>query len=761
MGAFHKPGVHGGRETLVALLILFLGISLFHGRGLWPGRTFLPVDLASNNLPWRAGPPQPLQNWLVSDPLYETYPFLVHNVESIRGGEWPIWNPDILLGHPTAADPLAQSFYPVFTGLALVFGAARGLALGLWLHALLAAGLSYGLLRTLRFHRPAALLGAFTYALGGYMVTWFEHAHYVGTMSWLPGVLWCYELAQRRRSLPCTALAGLMMGLAIVAGQFMLALTFGLFLGLYALGRTVQGSRRRGRLDGWPLLVLVLTLGLGVLVSAVQTVPFARFLPLSQRPLDRGLLDPLSPHQLVSLIVPDFYGNPATGGPYWGALNYAEGTIYAGLVTLLLALLAPLCARRPLVRWIGLATVVLIFFVVGGPGVGLLGTLPVVKYASLHRSAFLLSLLIGLLAAATLSAPRICLGKALLAGLFLAGVVGAAWGLDWGEARSHWSLLREPLRQATGWLVAAVTLLWLRERMPHRRRLLDGGLVLLAFADLFLFGHRFNPAGPIDALMPETPAIAYLKEQAGHQRVVAYQRDDYALLGPNVPSIYGLAEGGGYSSLLSYRYQELVEAGDPKGAISSGIGRWLKLNPYIVFFYRPSPRLLDLLQVGYVVSPFPLADPGMTAVFHQEGPAGDVYIYARSTPLPRAYVVYAAEVIPDEARAIDRLLDPAFDPRHAVITPLPLELPHRPSTPGHPAEIVAYRNSEVVVEAALAQRGLLVLGDQFHPGWRATVDGEPASVLRVNQVMRGLLLPPGRHRAHFRFRPVALNWGDR
>src|SRR5512136_558648 len=94
------------RTDLLAIAILILGVSLFHGRGLMPGQTFLPVDLSRNYLPWRTEW-VPLQNWLISDPLLEFYPFLATSVNSIREtGAWPLWNPYIFQGHPVIADPL-------------------------------------------------------------------------------------------------------------------------------------------------------------------------------------------------------------------------------------------------------------------------------------------------------------------------------------------------------------------------------------------------------------------------------------------------------------------------------------------------------------------------------------------------------------------------------------------------------------------------------------------------------------------------------
>ncbi|NIP22226.1 MAG: hypothetical protein GWO38_00050, partial [Phycisphaerae bacterium] len=162
----------------MAVIILALGVSLFHARGLLPGQAFLPVDLANNILPWREATYQPLQNQLVSDPLYEFYPFLAYAVNTVKETKtWPLWNSAIYLGHPSFADPLAQTFYPVYLGLGLIFGAARGLAIGLWLHVILAAFLMYGFLRTLQCPPYASVVGAFAYALGGHLVTWFEATH--------------------------------------------------------------------------------------------------------------------------------------------------------------------------------------------------------------------------------------------------------------------------------------------------------------------------------------------------------------------------------------------------------------------------------------------------------------------------------------------------------------------------------------------------------------------------------------------------------
>src|SRR6185503_11189331 len=55
--------------------------------------------------------------------------------------------------------------------------------------------------------------------------------------------------------------------------------------------------------------------------------------------------------------------------------------------------------------------------------------------------------------------------------------------------------------------------------------------------------------------------------------------------------------------------------------------------------------------------------------------------------------------------------------------------------------------------------GLLVLTDAWDGGWRASLDGDPARVLRVNHGEMGVVMPEGRHRVLFTYRPEGLAAG--
>ena len=51
---------------------------------------------------------------------------------------------------------------------------------------------------------------------------------------------------------------------------------------------------------------------------------------------------------------------------------------------------------------------------------------------------------------------------------------------------------------------------------------------------------------------------------------------------------------------------------------------------------------------------------------------------------------------------------------------------------------------------------LLVFTDSWAPGWSATIDGIPTPVLRVNNAIRGVMVPAGEHALQWRYRPRFL-----
>ena len=73
--------------------------------------------------------------------------------------------------------------------------------------------------------------------------------------------------------------------------------------------------------------------------------------------------------------------------------------------------------------------------------------------------------------------------------------------------------------------------------------------------------------------------------------------------------------------------------------------------------------------------------------------------------------------------------------------------------------VIVDEPERIIVETDAARPGLLVLTDTFYPGWRATVDGAPATLLRANYLFRAVHVPAGAHRVEFTYDPAPFRRG--
>ena len=116
-----------------------------------------------------------------------------------------------------------------------------------------------------------------------------------------------------------------------------------------------------------------------------------------------------------------------------------------------------------------------------------------------------------------------------------------------------------------------------------------------------------------------------------------------------------------------------------------------------------------------------------------------------------------------EEGALQAVTDQDFNPRQVAIVEEDVAGVPRsgngPQTEPGTARLLSYGDEEVEVEVRVKARALLVLTDTSFPGWRATVDGEFASVHRVDYLLRGVAVKPGRHRVEFRYQPASWRIG--
>lgn len=107
----------------------------------------------------------------------------------------------------------------------------------------------------------------------------------------------------------------------------------------------------------------------------------------------------------------------------------------------------------------------------------------------------------------------------------------------------------------------------------------------------------------------------------------------------------------------------------------------------------------------------------------------------------------------------------AYDPRQLAWIEAEDAPALRPYTAGATArpsekvEVTYPSPTRVELTATLDQPGLVVLADVFYPGWRLSIDGQPATIYQTNRMMRGAAVEAGTHKLVYTYEPNSFRFG--
>jgi len=725
-------------------------------------------------------------------PLLQFVPWQRMAAEMWRAGHLPLWNPLLGCGAPLAANYQAAAFYPL-NALHLLLPAELALGWTTALHVALAGWGMYGWGRAVGLDRFPAFIGALAFSGSGFLagrVALFPSMAF--TFPWLAVWLWRAELLMHNKR-PRNALwLGLSLGLGLLAGHAQTALYGGLMLAAYLAFRTLQ-QHLSFAIGHWSLVILSLAIGLGL--AAVQLLPTTELMIHSQRAAgvdtNFAMTYSLWPWRLITFAAPDFFGNPGRGD-YWGYATYWEDAGYVGVLPLLLAVGAAIGKKRERkVTWAGLAR-----FWAACAALTLVLALgkntPVFPFLFRHVPGFnlfqaparwLAITTIALAALAALGAQSwpsgqrgqrrgalwVVLGIALLLGGLVGPRLVPVMPSTFGPATARLG--------GTLAIAGAVMLLrrsaavWPRkiqlgsEDKAEAERSTDStpawwqaAVGIFVGLDLLLAGWPLNPTIDRSLYRGTTATTAVLHEEPGPVRVYwpadpthlnreydAEQRIKFSYLTfkdfgprdvshwwemreallPNVGTLDGVAHANNFDPLLVGRHVDVLEA------------------------TIETPALLRLMGVTHVASDHPWA--GGEEI--EDGRLKAIRLYRLSDALGRAWVVPAARQV-DADEMLAALADPTFDPTAEVLLEQPI------SGVQSPAPSIGYQMTlqdspnQVTIRAVLDAPGYLVLADTWSLGWRATVDGEPAEVLRANYTFRAIWLDTGEHNVEMVYRPT-------
>jgi hypothetical protein len=714
-----------------------------------PSILFMPMLLSGEVIFW-------------GTPLLQFVPWREFAFDALRDGYFPLWNPWLGMGAPLIANYQSALFYPP-NFLLILIGSAWGHGLLVFLH-IVWTGIGMMLLaRKLGLGKLSQAIAGLAFSLSGYVLARAGFLSINAAVSWLPWIILAAENLIERfdgdgnflKLIKPSLMMSLLLSMQWFAGHAQTSWYCLLLLIIWMVWRSFD----RGRLS----LTIRTTIGLGVaivtafLLSAVQLLPTAEYLFHSHRAteVDTVLAFTYSfwPWRFLGLLMPNLFGNPATG-EYWGYANFWEDAIYIGVLPLILA----------------------IFAVARG----------------IRREKF--SSLIALQIAFILSSALMALGKNTPIFPFFFKNVPT---FDLFQAPTRWMVIFE---FALVLLAAIGAELWQRQevlRLFWVRLGTVGGLATLLFALI------------VGAIMPDvessfSPVVAIAGAGIMISGALAWRRR----LQPGVywPAIITafiaidlIIAGRGLNPSLPKEIfegkSELTEfvTQDERIYMSQEIEKQVKFDWTHRFdtFYPevewdlvrdsglPNTTLLDripsannfdpILPERYVIwmeSIESLPESQLDQILRMMGvgwkatlnPMKTYRVLYEKVQNPSQFVVVGEAIwVEDPDRALQKTLHEDFNFQDVVVLEGPPTF--REITRPELSEMVLDQNrnpNRLQIDLTVSEDCWLVISMTNYPGWHATIDGEDVQLYQANYVFNALRVPAGSHQVILKYQPSSF-----
>jgi len=610
-------------------------------------------DYFSNRFPQGV----PYKNFILTDPVLQQYPWKWLAINGwkeafrdiFKGLALP-WqgqalshiqeNPYNFSGTSLSANIQAGAFYPLNIVFFITNNFSSAWTVFIMLQPILASLFMFRWLKNTGIKQIAAIFGGFVWAFSSFNLVWMEWGNIGHAGLYLPLALFAVDKIKRKREegrgkrVLWHALLQFSLVSSFLAGHWQITLYLLAAVTIYItiVKRPGLAVARPG-LNKFP--VFFAHCFLLIFLTSFQWVSAWRFIRESNRSVEQenvltreGFF--IRPRQLVQLVAPDFFGNPATGN-YRGKWNYSEQAIYIGIIPLILALSAVFTKQNKMssLQRFGLLLILSgLIFAVRNPIAEIPYRLNIPFLSDLQptRLSYLITFGLSILAAmglqSLLGEQRRMLRKSIwvsgAVGLSLLGLLIVGSKLDFAAKMVSQRNLIFPAGILIAFWLIVLTYLMLKIKNIRSIFLFSIFYFLFSVFDLFRFGWKFTPFSPPEYLYPVTPAIKFLQENMAPGD--KYMTLDRRILPPNANIMYRLESIEGYDPIYSQDYARLItrmETGNLQD-LPANFGRIVRPTNY------KSP-VTALLGVRYALSLADLEEKEWIKVFQE----GETRIYER------------------------------------------------------------------------------------------------------------------------------------
>jgi hypothetical protein len=688
-----------------------------------------------------------LQTFVVRDFGFFVYPLAHFQRECFWRGEIPFWNPYNFCGVPFLAQWNTMPLYPpalFYLALPLTWSLGMFSLLHLWW-----AGFGmYFLARKWTGNDFAAAFAGIAFAFNGFTLNLIMWPSHMATFSWLPWVVLLAELAWRDggRKIIFAAFVG---ALQMLAGGPEIILFTWLIVSALWLQQFIHGESPRAKMLWRFSLVVALVISL----TLAQLLPFLDLVAHAQR--ESGFADlrwSMPGRGWANFLVPMAFGSTHTEGIFFQHGQYWTSSYYLGVGTLWLALLALWKIRERRIWLLGGIVFAGLVFALGEktpvypalrkfiPQLSFI-TYPV-KYISVVIFAAPLLAAFALANFQKVQKWLLSFGAILLT-LIIAIMFWTRLAPMPGDD-SQTALLNGVSREIFLLLTGAILFSLTRETKSKLLQFAPLLLILIAWLDVFTHEPAQNPSvspGVYELNLARMKLAMQPQPELGGSRAMISPEaaNEFVSFAVSDPKNNFLAKRAGYCANVN-----LLDAVPKVDGFFSLTPR--ESDDVLSYFYRTTnadfPRLEDFLGVSQITA------------------LGEMFKWqARTNFLP---LVTAGQkpIFLDAEKALQALTQNDFDGSKIVFLP-PQAKSFVLISNQTSAKILNSKFSTQTVDAEVeaVEPSLVVIAQTYYHNWRATVDGQPAELLRANHAFQAVQVPAGTHKIHLAYVDRAFQIG--
>jgi len=753
------------------ILVTFILFWQFFLKGLYP---FPGNYMLAWYEPWKTdntkGQTITISHKPVADDTFRyLYPFKKLGTDMLKKGVAPLWNPYNGAGMPLLATYQWAPFNP-FNIFFIFLESRLAWSFYIVLQAFLLSFFTYVYCRKINISILGSIFSAVIFLFSGFVIARLIFGNIIYPLITLPILLYLIEdFVKNHKSkkiffIPIVFAFMFVSGHPHIMAYILIVSVFYLFYRILNIKKII-------------LFMFLILIGAGM--ASIQLLPTIELLQHSNMSNESSVFIfnkfLLPPYHLISILISNYFGNQSTYN-YWGASDYIETVAAIGLIPSFFAYIS-LISNNHLTKKYRLfflcLAIITILSTIDWFITRLLFKLsiPVISTSPPSRifvlTSFSLSLLAGYGFDAWANAVKLSRNLILKIAPFIILVLAIniitftlyKFNIDChNEFISNCRLiaLRNTFPETLIFTPMIILFfVYLKIKINKIKKFITIAIIFIVFSFGIYNSNKFLPFSPREAVLPNHEVIDEIKKKTKYDRVLGFGE---ANIKTNFAAFFRIYDPQYYDPLYNKRYGELIAFSNTKSTNSVLSRSDVEIAGDIKLDSKKNEvrnRLLDILGVKYFIYKKSQAKDAEYIVWQDK----NWQIIENKNALPRAYLVSNFEVIQDKNKILNKLFRSSFNPKTDLILEEKPKISLNQNNNTSDLFIQKYSELEVEINTNTSSNHMLVISDNFYPGWRAYVDNKETKIYRANYSFRATELPAGKHIVKFLYEPDSFKIG--